>query len=438
MGRLTFYGACGTVTGSLYLMEAAGKKILVDCGLYQGVEAVGQERSLPFDPQEIDYVFLTHAHLDHSGRLLELVRGGFRGEILTLQATVELLEIVLRDRLHLDPQAGTEGDLSRLLELCWPFAYHETVEISPYLSFRFQDAGHILGSAHLELWAEGQKFVFSGDIGRWASPIIKDPTPITEADYVVVESTYGGKSHPSWSTAKKQLQQLLRWARSKKVRLFMPSFAIGRTQEILYFLNELVESGKVKPFPVILDSPMALRVTKIYAKHTELYDEEALKRLASGDEIFSFPLLFSTPSVAASRHIDRLQPPYLVIAGSGMVTGGRIVEHLKHHLGDPHTWIVFVGYQGEGTPGRAILERRPVIKLDNHWVANKAKVFRLEAFSAHADHQELIRWLSALKGVKKLFITHGEEPSRVALQREVKLRFGWPSERPQLGRIFAF
>jgi len=438
MGRLTFYGACGTVTGSLYLVEAAGKRLLVDCGLYQGVEAQAHPAAFPFDPHHIDYVLLTHAHLDHSGRLLELVRGGFRGEILTTQATIDLLEIVLRDRLHLDPAAGTEEDLVRVLNLCWAFGYGEKIEISPYLSFRLQDAGHILGSAHVELWVEGQKFLFSGDIGRWGRPIIRDPTPVPEADFVIVESTYGGRLHPSWHTAKKQLRQLWRLAHARKVRLFIPSFAIGRTQEILYFFNELVESGVVPTMPVIVDSPMALRVTKVYAKHTELYDEEALNRLEAGDQIFSFPLLFSAPTVAASRHIERLRPPYIVIAGSGMVTGGRIVEHLKRHLSDPHTWVAFVWYQGEGTPGRAILERQPKVHLDHRTVPNRAKIFRLEAFSAHADQKELLKWLDTLRAPKRLFITHGEELARLALEKAIKARWSWPTERPQLGRRFNF
>lgn len=438
MGRLTFLGACGTVTGSLYFLEAAGKRLLVDCGLYQGIEAEHHTQTFFFDPREIDYVILTHAHLDHSGRLLELVRQGFRGEILTTQATIELLEIVLRDRLHLDHRAGTEEDLRQVLDRCWAFEYGERSEITPHLWFRFQDAGHILGSAHVELWAEGRKFVFSGDIGRQGTPIIRDPTPIPEADFVIMETTYGGRRHPSWTVAKRQLCQLLRQAHHQKARLYLPSFAIGRTQELLYLLNDLVESGAVKPLPVILDSPMALKVTRVYARHTELYDEEALKRLEAGDQIFSFPLLFSAATVEASRRVERLKPPYLVIAGSGMVTGGRIIEHLKRHLAERHTWVVFVGYQAKNTPGRAILEHRPKIRLDHYEVHHRARIFRLEAFSAHADHEELLSWISAVKSPRRVFLTHGEEHARLALERDIQHRLGFRTECPKLGRCFNF
>ncbi len=439
MGFLTFLGACGTVTGSCYLLEAAGKSLLIDCGLYQGEEAKHFPATFAFDPKEIDYVILTHVHLDHSGRLIELVRDGFRGEILTTQATIDLLEIVLRDRLHLEPHLAPENIVQKVIDLCWAFEYGKKFEITPDLSFRLQEAGHILGSAHIELWAEGKKFVFSGDIGRQGTPIIRDPTPIKEADFVIIESTYGGRLHPPLGLAKKQLKHVIELAQRERARIYIPSFAIGRTQELLYLLNDLIESKSLKPLPVILDSPMALQVTRVYAKHTELYDEEALRRLEAGDQIFSFPLLFSAASIEASRKIEHLRPPFLVIAGSGMVTGGRIIDHLKRHLPEKHTFVVFVGYQARGTPGREILEHQPKVKLNNEWISNQARIFRLEAFSAHADHRELLSWLKNFDHTpRRVFITHGERKARQALELAIQKELGLRTERPKQGRRFNF
>lgn len=439
MGTLTFAGACGTVTGSLYLLESGGKRLLIDCGLYQGLEAERLNSSFPFEPRDIDYVLLTHAHLDHSGRLLELVREGFRGEILATQATLDLLEIVLEDRLHLEPHLGPKDLARRVMELCWPFEYGEIFDIPGDIHFRLRDAGHILGSAHLELWCEGKKFVFSGDIGRQGTPIIRDPDPPKEADYLVMESTYGGRRHPPFSRAREQLKRILELARERRARVFIPSFAIGRTQELIYFLNDLVESGAIEPLPVVVDSPMALKVTRVYAKHTELYDEETLARLARGDQIFSFPLLFAAASVEASRRIEELIPPYVVIAGSGMVTGGRIIDHLKRHLAERDTFVVFVGFQARGTPGREILHRRPKIKLDHALVENRARIFRIEAFSAHADHEELLGWLSAFKTLRKrVFLTHGEPEARDRLREAILKDFSYPVETPALYRKLVF
>ncbi|OAG27068.1 MBL fold metallo-hydrolase [Thermodesulfatator autotrophicus] len=439
MGSLTFIGACGTVTGSAYLLESKGKKILIDCGLYQEEDFLAYNRSFPFEPKEIDYVILTHAHLDHSGRLLELVRDGFRGEILTTQPTIELLDIVLNDRLHLEPQIGPRNLPDKVRELCWAFEYGEMVDIPGDIHFRFQDAGHILGAANVELWCEGKKIVFSGDIGRPGTPIIRDPTPVKTADYVIMESTYGGRKHPPFSLAKRQLKAIVTSAQKERVRVFIPSFAIGRTQELLYFFNELVEDGEIKPLPVIVDSPMALKVTKVYARHTELYDEEALKRLERGDKIFSFPLLFSAASRKASQRIEELSPPYVVIAGSGMVTGGRIIEHLKRHLPSRKTFVVFVGYQAKGTPGRAILERLPRVKLNHSTVENRARIFRIEAFSAHADHNELLIWLGHFQEKpKRVFLTHGEPRARSKLLKAIREKYGLKVEAPGLNRKFVF
>ncbi len=439
MAKLFFYGACGTVTGSCYLLEACGKKILIDCGLYQGREAENLNLAFPFLPEEIDYVFLTHAHLDHSGRLLELVRDGFRGEILATEATLDLLRIVLEDRLHLEPRLGDQSLLEKVLDLAWPFEYGEILEIKPDLRFRFRDAGHILGSAHLEFWVGEKKLVFSGDIGRCGTPIIRDPDPPSKAHYLVMESTYGGRRHPGWGQAKRQLKLVIEEAQRRGARVFIPSFAIGRTQELLYFFNELVEGKEIKPLPVVVDSPMALKVTRVYAKHTELYDEEALARLSRGDQIFSFPLLFSAASIRASKRIEELTPPYVVIAGSGMVTGGRIIDHLLRHLSEDRTFVVFVGYQAAGTPGRAILNRKPRVKLDHHLVDNRARIFRLEAFSAHADHEELLDWLRSLAGSSPMvFLTHGEPKAREALTKDIQNRLRLKVKTPSLGEHFSF
>ncbi len=371
--------------------------------------------------------------------MLELVRDGFRGEILATQATLELLEIILEDRLHLEPHLGPKELAQRVLNLCWPFEYDQIFDMPGQIHFRLRDAGHILGSAHLELWCERKKFVFSGDIGRQGTPIIKDPDPPSRSRLPHHGIHLRGRRHPPFSLAKKQLKLIIEQARRDKARVFFPSFAIGRTQELIYFLNELIEAQELAPLPVVVDSPMALKVTRVYARHTELYDEEALEKLARGDQIFSFPLLFSAASIEASRRIEELTPPYVVIAGSGMVTGGRIVDHLKRHLNEPRTYVVFVGYQAAGTPGREILKRRPKVKLDHQLVENRARIFKIEAFSAHADHHELLAWLGRFQKVPhQIFLTHGEDPARKALKEAIKEHFPTRVQTPRLGESLSF
>jgi len=435
--ELQFFGAAGFVTGSCHMLRFGKYKILVDCGMFQGKESKRSYDPFKFNAKEIDAVLLTHAHLDHCGLLPKLVKDGFKGPIYATSATCDLAKVVMEDSGHIHEFENkydnrrlkregkplrkplyTSKDATKTFRQLKPIPYNQTVRPLPGLCAVYRDAGHILGSAAIEVFVEGKKIVFSGDIGQWNAPIIDDPKLIREADYILCESTYGDRVHENKSQKTKILAQHIRRIYKEGGKLLIPSFAIERTQELIYHLNELVEEGKIPHIPVFVDSPMASKATQVFMKHTENYDEEARNMLAHGDEPFKFHNLTYVGSSNESKALNSFPGPCVIIASSGMCTGGRIKHHLKHHLPNPQTTVLFIGYQAYGTPGRRIRDGAKRIRLYGESVPIRGTIVSIGGFSGHADQPQLLKWLNGfVKRPKNVFIVHGEPKGALGLKK---------------------
>jgi len=457
--KLQFLGAAKTVTGSCFYIECNDKRILVECGLYQGENADEINRaSFAFDPATIDYIFITHAHLDHSGLLPKAVKEGFRGKIITTPATRDLLELMLYDAANIQEsdavwdtkkaiRAGrppvlplyTVDDVGDVLSLFEVKHYGELFSLGNGIKYRFLDAGHILGSGTLEVWyqdsAKEKKIVFSGDIGKKGNPIIRDPSTLVEADFIVMESTYGNRLQKSFKESVDELVEAIRPTFKKGGNAYIPSFAVGRTQDLLYILNSLVREKRLSNMHVYLDSPLAEEATKVYLAHPEVFDEEAKQRFSTRHFDDSVQLHF-VQSVQESMALNKIHSGILVIAGSGMCDGGRIRHHLKHNLWRRECSIIFVGYQGKGTLGRQIVERAKSVRIFGDEIAVRASIYTINGFSAHADQAELIGWLSFFKNAPEVFIVHGEEEVAVSFGELVRERFGYTTHVPEKGDVF--
>lgn len=448
--KLTFCGAAGEVTGSCTLLEAEGKKILIDCGLFQGSQFATSKNAedFPFDASKIDIVFLTHAHQDHCGRLPKLYKDGFRGKIYATEPTIELTNVMLADSAHImeeDCRDGgleplySEKDLLSLLPLFKKVDYYKKIKVTPNLWVQFRNAGHILGASIIEIWAESKKLVFSGDLGHEAMLLIKKIADIREADYIICESTYGDRLHKKTIDDKKTIiKKAIEETISNKGVLIFPAFALERTQEILYELNSLVENKEIKPVDIFVDSPLAIRVTKIFDKYQDFYNIEAKKRILAGDDIFEFKNLQYTPEVVQSKYINNSPKPKVIIAGSGMCNGGRIMYHLARYLPDSTTHLFFLGYQVKGTKGRDIFDGIRNVTIKGRKIAINAKISMTEVFSGHADQKELIVWLNYFKTkkIKQIFLNHGDEESREALAKIIKDKFSITAKLPKFGESF--
>ncbi len=441
--KLTFCGAARITTGSCYLLEADGLKLLIDCGMFQGPKDITGLNYLkfPFKPADIKYVILTHAHIDHSGLLPKLVREGFSGTILATPPTIDLCRIMLQDSAFVQEKDTEQENRRRLREGLAPrlplyraedakkamhffrkIDYNKFVQLSPNIVVCYKDAGHIIGSAIIEVAVNEngseKKIVFSGDLGQWNVPIINDPSIIKDATYVVVESTYGDRLHENIRLRDGLLLKHAKETYKKGGKLLIPSFAIERTQELLYSFNKLIKEGRFPDEKIFLDSPLAIKATEIFKRHKEVFDAEALYKYK---DPFSFANLVYTPDVADSMKLNEYDKPCVIIAGSGMCTGGRIRHHLKHGLWDSRNTVLFVGYQAEGTTGRYILEGAKIVKMMGMQIAVKADIAKINSFSAHADAGELIKWMEGFeKRPVKVFITHGEERSSTALKKELE------------------
>ncbi len=434
--KLTFFGAAKAVTGSCHCLEVNGKKILIDCGLQQGRDE-RDNRVLDFAPGYIDYVIVTHAHIDHSGRIPLLVKQGFHGQIIATRLTGQLMSIMLRDSAHIhesDAQwqnqkgrrAGktaveplyTIVDAEAAIESVVTYEYGEMVDLCPGVRFRFSDAGHLLGSACVELWLteEGvtKKIVFSGDLGNRDQPIIRDPQGIVEADYVVMESTYGDRLHEPPESYTEALAAIIDETFARGGNVIIPSFAVGRTQELLYFMREMKEMGLVKSHPnfaVCVDSPLANEATRIFSGDLRGYlDKEAIEALKGG-ALFTFPGMTLTESSAESKALNMDQSSKVIISASGMCDAGRIRHHLKHNLWRRESTIVFVGYQAEGSLGRALLEGAESVRLFGEEIAVRARIINFKGLSSHADRDHLLSWAKYFTPrPSHVFVVHGDAP----------------------------
>ncbi|MDC7226760.1 MAG: MBL fold metallo-hydrolase [Spirochaetales bacterium] len=431
--KVTSYGAAETVTGSCHLVETNGHRFLIDCGMFQGSKNLNRRNYAPFefDPATIDFLILTHGHIDHCGLLPKLTRYGFSGSIYTNPATADLLSAMLmdsafiqekdtehenrrRERRGFEPREPlyTRDDVPAVLESIRRTEYDSSVEISPELRFILRDAGHIIGSSIVQLFVtEGnatKTVIFSGDLGQWNVPIIEDPSIIPRADYVFIETTYGDRLHKEPEPRKESLFHHIKETYERGGKLLIPSFALERTQELLYTLSELIHEKPDFPnIKIYLDSPLAIKVTEVFHDHPEIYDEDARARK---DTPFKFPELVCTPKTEDSMALNKLKEPAIIIAGSGMCTGGRIRHHLKHGIWDPRNTVLFVGYQAEGTLGRHLLDGADEVRMMGDIFRVKAHIERIHAFSAHADRDELLGWIDAfIEKPKRIHLIHGEK-----------------------------
>lgn len=436
--RLEFFGAAGEVTGSCHILTVGGRTVLLDCGLVQGGEHPDERnrRPFPFDASRIDAVILSHAHIDHCGRLPLLYKRGFRGPIHATAACRDLARILLADcaamsereaqraerkgggRAAIEP-LYTVDDAKRTVEQFRVAPCGNAVTVLPGIDLTFRDAGHILGSASvwLTLREDGveRRLAFSGDLGQYDSPILCDPEPGVAADYVVMESTYGDRRHRDRADTLREFGQILRNARHDGGNVVIPAFAVGRTQEVLYEFGRHFDEWKLADWRIFLDSPMAIEASRVYWAHTELYDEEARALQLRVGNITPLPNLTLCRTVEQSMAINELRNGAIIIAGSGMCTGGRVVHHLKHNLSRPECDIVFTGFQAGGTPGRAIVERREFVRIHGTPVRIAARVHTLGGFSAHGDQQDLLRWYAGIPGRPPVWLVHGEAQGAAGL-----------------------
>jgi metallo-beta-lactamase family protein len=455
--KITVHGAGGgEVTGSAYLVQTREANVLVDLGLFQGARKVENYNRLPkkgaFD--KLDAVVLTHAHLDHTGRLPLLTRAGYQGPIHATPATIEIADLILRDSAHLQ-KADVERqnrrrerqgqkpleplyvqqDVEKLRPLYRPLAYDQPTVLAPGIAVRVVEAGHMFGSVSIEMTVEedGKKRVaiFSGDLGPRGTPLHKDPVPFKHADIVFMESTYGDRDHRSLKETAIETREVVKKAVEARAKILVPVFAVGRTQLLLYLLAGAFQRGTLPPFPIYIDSPMAIEATKIYGKHTELFDDEALAMQQSGDLREHLETAQFCPTADDSRALNRVPGPCLIMAGAGMCTGGRILHHFRHNLSRPDTTVLIVGYQGHGSLGRMLVDGKETVTIFREKIPVRASVHTFGGLSGHAGQSDLVRWLDSLAASHpQVFLTHGEERGRKPLgkiiEERYKLRVGYP------------
>lgn len=458
--EMSFHGAAGEVTGSCTLIRSGSARVLVDCGLFQGSETaeLKNRRPFPFDPGSLDAVVLTHAHLDHSGRLPVLARLGARCKVWCTPSTVPLLEILLRDAAYLQldelnrcirrrAQRGrnvqspcltplfTNDDVTTLLGLLSPLPYGKPREIAPGVRLRFVEAGHILGSASVELIVEdqGQRRVIglSGDIGDPGSAILRDAETLDTADALVLESTYGDRDHRPLEQTLDEFGQIIDQAVQSGGKIIIPVFAVGRTQTLIYHLGRMYHDGRLGKVPVYVDSPMAVKATQTYRDHRDVFDAESRALVQRGEDPLAFPTLRLSATADESRAINAITGPAIIMAPAGMCNGGRVLHHLRHNLYKPNTHVVIVGYQAEGTLGRRLVNREPSVRIHDEKIMIKAKIHTLGGFSAHAGCTNLLRWAAAMASrTVRLFLNHGEDRPREALAHLLAATHNLRSELP--------
>ena len=451
---LTFLGAAGTVTGSKHYLQSGQTRLLLDCGLFQGLKELRLRNwaPCPVPAASIGGVLLSHAHIDHSGALPRLGREGFRGPIYCTPGTADLLKIMLPDAAHLQEEEAqfanrhqtskhqpalplfTTADADQVLTQVRPVGFNDSFSPAQGVTARFINAGHILGAGLVEVSIDGRTLVFSGDLGRYGVPIMRDPDPVPAADVLLVESTYGNRLHPA-DDHRDRLTAAVQRTAEKKGWLLIPAFAVGRSQEILYDLRELEDAARIPSLPVYLDSPMAIEATAIYARHPEEHDQDLRRVAASGERPFAPKRVRICKSAGDSKRLNDTDGPGIIIAGSGMATGGRILHHFARRLPDERTTVLFVGYQAAGTRGRLLREGARAMKMLGQSVPVRATIMASDSYSAHADQGEILRWLGGFtRPPETTYIVHGEPDAAAALQAQIASQLKWRAVVAQDGQ----
>ena len=454
--NLEFFGAAAEVTGSCHILKVGGKQVLLDCGLIQGgrKDEARNADPFPFDAAKIDAVVLSHAHLDHCGRLPLLVKRGFRGPVFAQEASCELAAILLADAAHLQERDAeyqarktgkrvkplyTFADGERVVKQMRGVKYRQVFDVVPGVKVRFRDAGHILGSCAVEVWAEEhgteKKVVFSGDLGQYDTPILKDPEAIDRADAVLMESTYGGRRHRDRADTVAELGQILTSSASREGNILVPAFSIGRSQEILYQLGKHYEEWDLGRFRIFLDSPMAIEASKVYWEYTHLYDEEATRLRQENGGMPLLPNLTLSRQVEESMGINRIHSGAIVIAGSGMCNGGRIVHHLKHNLDREETQVLITGYQARGSLGRRLVDGAEAVRIHGRDIRVRAAIHTIGGLSAHGDQDDLARWYECLENRPPVYLVHGEVEAQEAFRDFLGKRSGTEVHLPKPGDV---
>lgn len=442
--KIKFCGGTGSVTGANFLFEVDGKKILIDCGLTQGSKIADDINWEPFqyDPKEIDMLFVTHAHVDHLGRIPKLVDEGFRGKIYSTEPTRALAYPMLEDTagilshnidLGLD-KVYREENIKLTLSLWQGFKYHEKIQITEKLEVSFFNAGHILGSAMIQFLINGKKILFTGDLGNSPSPILPDTEKMTDIDYLIMESVYGDRNHEEREARRTNLAEAIQDNYKRKGALIIPTFSLERSQELLFELNNLVENDRIPVMPIYFDSPLAIRLTEVFKQFKNYLNDDAQKAMIHDKYIFDFPGLHSTLQSEESKMISTVPNPKVIIAGSGMSSGGRIVHHERHYLPDPNNTILLTGYQSVGTPGRMIQEGMKTVRISGEDVNVRAHVVTISGYSGHKDSDGLLNFVQDMQdSVKKIFVVMGEPKSSLFLVQKIKDNLGLDAVAPERG-----
>lgn len=445
--RISFHGACREVTGSNILLEAAGKKILLDCGFFQGAK-LAEERNyapFPYDPKSIDFVIICHAHLDHTGRLPKLVKDGFSGRIYSTAPTKELTRLVLEDSEKLmqeeserdnHPPLYSQKEIEETMQLFETTGYDQTLEIAGTVKLTFRNAGHILGSATVTIDTEGKRLVYTSDLGNTPSELLSPPEIVGQADYVICETTYGGRVHEDITKRHQKLNEIIQKTVAEGGVLMIPTFAIERTQELLHDIEHFCQSNNCAIPTFYLDSPLAQKVTRVFVKYPEYLNKKMEVAHKNGDDIFALNRLKITTTVQESKEINNAPNPKIIIAGSGMLNGGRILFHLQRYIEDSTNTLLFVGYQAVGTLGRRILNGERQIKIFGTKYNVGANIYTIGSYSAHADSVQLAGWLENISGIKKIFLTHGEANQALAFARTISSKLNIETVIPQQGEVY--
>ncbi len=442
--KVTFCSGAGTVTGANFLIEGEGKKFLVDCGLIQGEKLADDLNweTFPYDAKEIDILFITHGHIDHIGRIPKLISEGFKGKIISTIPTKGITEVMLADTAHLlsrDKDNNldkiyTAENNKKALSLWSTLEYGETLDVDGVFSFSFKDAGHILGSGMLEILYNGKKILFTGDLGNSPSPLLPNTAAVKGVDYLIMESVYGDRNHEGRNERKKILTKVIRDNYERKGTLMIPTFSLERTQELLYEINDLVENKIVKQVPIFLDSPLAIRLTKVYLQYENYFNKKTKDIIAKGDEIFEFPGLKMTMETEESKAILRVPDPKIVIAGSGMSNGGRIIHHEKNYLPSRNNTLLLTGYQAFGTMGRAILEGMKKIRILGGDVKVRAHIEVIFGYSGHKDSDHLLEFVESTgESLKKVYVVMGEPKASMHLAQRIKDNLDLSAIAPDAG-----